>query len=56
MIEKDVHLNGQFFIAPTLNELILMDKNIGIYKVDKEFYHTFYSMEKIREYERIKNA
>lgn len=56
MIEKDVHLNGQFFIAPTLNELILMDKSIGIYKVDKEFYHTFYSMEKIREYERIKNA
>lgn len=56
MVEKDVHLNGQFFISPTLNELILMDKSVGIYKIDKSLYHTFYSIEKIREYERIKNA
>ncbi|RAZ39386.1 glycosyltransferase family 2 protein [Campylobacter hyointestinalis] len=56
MIINDSHLNGQFYIAPTLNELILMGKNVGVYKIDNELYHTFYSMEKIREYERIKNA
>ncbi|ARQ98435.1 glycosyltransferase family 2 protein [Campylobacter devanensis] len=56
MIINDSHLNGQFYIAPTLNELILIGKNVGVYKIDNELYHTFYSMEKIRDYERIKNA
>ncbi|EAH5676880.1 glycosyl transferase family 2 [Campylobacter upsaliensis] len=55
-IRKDMSLNGKFFIAPLLNELILQNKKILNNKIDKNAYHTFYSKEKINEYERIKNA
>ncbi|MDD6056107.1 MAG: glycosyltransferase family 2 protein [Helicobacter sp.] len=56
MIEKDASLEGKFFIAPALNELILDGKSIGNFKVEKDSYHTFYSIDKIKEYERIKNG
>ncbi|MBS4240959.1 glycosyl transferase family 2 [Campylobacter vulpis] len=55
-IRKDMSLNGKFFIAPLLNELILQNKKILNVKIDKNAYHTFYSKEKISEYERVKNA
>jgi dTDP-glucose pyrophosphorylase len=51
MIQKDSSVNGNFFISPTLNEMILMGKKITTIKVDREKYHTFYTPQKIKEYE-----
>lgn len=56
MIKKDVNCEGKYFIASTLNELILQDKKIINISIDKNRYFTFYSHAKINEYERIKNA
>ena len=51
MILKDNHLNGNFYISASLNEIILMGKTVGYYEVPRERYHSFYSPEKIKEYE-----
>lgn len=53
MIKKDANVNGSYFISPSLNELVLENKLISIYKIDNEKYHTFYTPSKIKEYERI---
>jgi len=50
-IEKDSSVNGNFYISPTLNELILEGKKIRSTKVNTNFYHTFYTPQKIQEYE-----
>lgn len=50
-IFKDNSINGQFYISSALNELVLMNRKIGFYQIDKDIYHSFYSPEKIKEYE-----
>lgn len=52
-IRKDASVNGIFYVAPTLNELVLEGKKLGIYKIDNKRYHTLYSPQKIQEYEKI---
>jgi dTDP-glucose pyrophosphorylase len=51
-IRKDAHLDGIFYIAPTINELILRNMKVLFYKIDNAKYHTFYSPQKIKEYEQ----
>lgn len=51
MIQKDSSVNGNFYIAPTLNEMILQGKKIKTVKVKAGRYHTFYTPQKIKEYE-----
>lgn len=51
-IKKDCHVNGQYYIAPTFNELILENKRPLIYKLDNSKYHTFFSPQKIKDYEQ----
>jgi dTDP-glucose pyrophosphorylase len=51
MIQKDSSVNGSFYISPTLNEMILMGRKITTIKVEAEQYHTFYTPQKIKEYE-----
>jgi dTDP-glucose pyrophosphorylase len=50
-IEKDANVNGLYFIAPTYNELVLENKNLGVTFIDISDYHSFYSPAKISEYE-----
>lgn len=50
-INKGSSVNGNFYIAPALNELILQGKKIRVAKVDTSRYHTFYTPQKIKEYE-----
>lgn len=49
-IEKDANVNGLYYIAPALNEMILDRKKLGIYKIDSSCYHSFYSPQKVKEY------
>jgi len=51
-IEKGVEVNGQFYVAPVLNEYVLEDRKVGIYKVDNARFRTFYSIQKIEEAQR----
>lgn len=53
MIKKDASVNGLYFISPSLNEMVLESKIIDIFKIENEKYHTFYTPQKIKEYERL---
>lgn len=53
MIKKDASVNGLYYIAPTLNEMVLENKTISIFKIENDKYHTFYTPQKIKEYERL---
>ena len=37
-IIKDARVNNKFYICPTLNEMILNQKTVGVYKIDSEKY------------------
>lgn len=50
-IQKDAQVNGLYFVAPTLNEMVLDHRQLDIYMIDKDRYHSFYSPQKIKEYE-----
>ncbi len=51
---KDSCLNGRFYISASINEMILSGKKVVYYDIPKEKYHSFYSPEKIKEYEEGK--
>ncbi len=53
MIKKDASINGLYYIAPTLNEMVLENKTISIFQIENSIYHTFYTPQKIKEYERL---
>lgn len=52
MIKKDANVNGVYFIAPVLNEMVLSNKQMKIIPIANNHYHTFYTPSKIYEYER----
>ena len=52
MIEKGDSVNGRYFVAPVLNQLILDGKRVKASRVETPSYHTFYSPQKIIDYQR----
>jgi dTDP-glucose pyrophosphorylase len=44
-------VEGKYFLSPVFNEYILLGKKVGCHTVPNEKYHTFYSPQKIEEYE-----
>lgn len=50
-IMKDAQVDGRYYIAPVLNELILDGKKLCGYRIENSEYHSFYSPQKITEYE-----
>ena len=55
MIEKDANINEFYYIAPSLNEMILKGKKLSAYPVGNDKYHTFYTPHKVEEYEKKLN-
>lgn len=51
-ITKDASVNGSYYIAPVLNEMILDGKKLGLISVENSKYHTFYSSQLLEEYNR----
>lgn len=51
-IKKGSCYEGKFYISSAINEIILMNKTVNYYNINKEQYHSFYSPEKIKEYEK----
>ena len=51
MIRKGADVNGLFYICPAFNELILLQKKIGIFELSKEQYHPLKSEKQIELYE-----
>jgi len=40
-----------YYIAPVLNELVLLNRKLTALSIPNAAYHTFYSPKKIEEYE-----
>lgn len=51
MIRKDENVNGKYFIAPTINQLILAGKIVVSKGINEADYHSFYTPKKLREYQ-----
>lgn len=52
VILKQNCIDGKYYISSSLNEMVLMGKKVMQYEIGQEQYHSFYSPEKIREYEK----
>jgi dTDP-glucose pyrophosphorylase len=51
MIKKGAEINNSFYISPTLNELILENKRIGIYTIEHADYHNIYDTSALTSFE-----
>ena len=51
LIRKDARVNGNFYICPAFNELILEQQRIGITKVDGKIYNPLKSGRQIEQFE-----
>ncbi len=50
-IRKNYTTSGNFYIAPTFNELILKQRRIGVFKIDNEKYHPLKNNRQIERFE-----
>ena len=50
-ITKGRSYDGVFYTSSVLNEMILRNKTLKIYRIKNDEYHSFYNPEKIHEYE-----
>lgn len=48
---KQNNLDGQYYISASINEMILMDKKVGYFDIEKDQYKSFYSPAKVKAYE-----
>lgn len=53
-IRKGATVNQAFYLSASINELIIQGKKISHFSIENSQYHSFYSPEKIREYEEGK--
>lgn len=51
-IIKDASVGGSYYVAPTLNEMVLMGKYMSFKKIDANKYHSLYSPAKIIDFEK----
>jgi NDP-sugar pyrophosphorylase family protein len=51
-IKGDVHLDGMFFISPTINQFVLKNKKVIADIIESSQYHLFYAPQILQEYER----
>jgi len=49
-IYKDASVDGSYYIAPVMNEMVLAGKKLGAKAVSNDLYHTFYSPQMIEEF------
>ena len=50
VIRKDNPVNGSFYISQTLNEMILKQKKIGLYKIENDKFHPLKTEAQLAQY------
>lgn len=55
-IVKDRSHAGKYYTSSVLNEMILDNRDLFVYPIDSCEYHSFYSPEKIRDFEQHKKG
>lgn len=52
MIRKAASVNGQYYVCPCFNEMVLEHKKIGTYRISKQEYFNFNQQRGMDDYER----
>ncbi len=52
MIRKNASVNGQYYVCPCFNEMILRHKRIGVYRISRKGYFNFNQQKGMDEYEQ----
>lgn len=47
-IRKDAHVEGSFYVSPTLNELVLEQSLIGVHRIEARQYHPLKNRRRVR--------
>jgi NDP-sugar pyrophosphorylase family protein len=55
MINKDIRVNNEFYIAPTYNEMINENKKIGVYHIDKSKHWSVGTPDDLEKYLKYAN-
>lgn len=50
MIQKDASVNGNFFVCPVFNEMILDHLKLGTAPIEREQYHSLTSVQSVKNY------
>lgn len=53
MLNKDAHVDGQFFVSPVYNEMILSGRRVGCRVVPKSAYFSLKTPQDVRAYEEV---
>ncbi len=56
MIRKDAQVNGEFYVCPTFNELILRHARVGVYPIPRAAYISLATPQNVEEYEQTLSA
>ena len=56
VIEKDVNTQGKYYISATFNEMILNNKNIGVFEIPKKDYLTFSNYQMYEKHLALRKA
>lgn len=51
VIRTQNDVNGQFYICPTLNEMIMLGKQVGVFKIEATAYHPLKTVAQSRDFE-----
>ncbi|TNF58715.1 MAG: nucleotidyltransferase [Burkholderiales bacterium] len=56
MIRKGASVNGGYFVCPSFNEMVLAQKRIGVYPIDRDRYISLATPQAVEEYEQVLSA
>lgn len=51
LLLKDAHVEGSFYICPVFNEMILDQKKIGTWQIERSKYHTLKTADDVKNYD-----
>ncbi|WP_426110389.1 glycosyltransferase family 2 protein [Massilia sp. PWRC2] len=55
-IFKHAHVDGKYYICPTLNEMVLRQARIGVHRIDAQHFHPLKSERQFEKFDATHNA
>lgn len=51
MIRKDAHVGGTFYVCPTLNEMVLRNRRVGVHQIERTAYLSLHEPQALAAFE-----
>jgi len=52
MIRKDANVGGVFYVCPTINEMVLRNRRVGIHLIERASYHSLHDPQALTAFEQ----